>query len=54
MMNLRLPDGTPFRHYFDRRQAELRQHWESRGYKFAFAGRRPDLVSLGSDVPHFV
>ncbi len=54
MMNLRLPDGTPFRRYFDRRQAELRQHWESRGYKFAFAGRRPDLVSLGSDVPHFV
>jgi hypothetical protein len=34
MGNERLPDGTSFRPYFEKRQAELRTHWEERGYKF--------------------
>jgi Zn-finger nucleic acid-binding protein len=54
MMNLRLPDGSPFRQYFDRRQAELRDHWEKRDYKFSFAGRKHELVSVNMDLPHCV
>jgi hypothetical protein len=54
MMNLRLPDGSPFRQYFDRRQAELRDHWEKRNYKFSFAGRKHELVSVNMDLPHCV
>jgi hypothetical protein len=54
MQNLRLPDGRSFRQYFDRRQAELRHHWEQRGYKFNFAGPKPELVSLDADLPHCI
>jgi hypothetical protein len=39
MQDLLLPDGSSFRPYFDRRQAELRQHWEEKGYRFAAAKR---------------
>lgn len=39
MQSLLLPDGTPFRPYFDKRQAELREHWEEKGYRFAAAKR---------------
>jgi hypothetical protein len=35
---MRLPNGTPFRQYFQQRQAELRKHWEQKGYRF-FAER---------------
>jgi Zn-finger nucleic acid-binding protein len=54
MENLRLPDGTSFRQYFNRRQAELRDHWEKRGYKFSFAGAKQQVVGIGADTPHFV
>jgi hypothetical protein len=39
MENLRLPDGTSFRPYFDRRQAELRSYWQAKGYSFAATTR---------------
>jgi hypothetical protein len=54
MQELRLPDGTPFRQYFDRRQAELRDHWEKKGYRFAFAGPKRDLVGISANLPHCV
>jgi hypothetical protein len=44
MESERLPDGTSFKPYFERRQAELRAHWEERGYKFEKA--KQVLVTL--------
>jgi hypothetical protein len=44
MESERLPDGTSFKPYFERRQAELRAHWEVRGYKFEKA--KQVLVTL--------
>jgi hypothetical protein len=41
MQALLLPDGTSFRPYFDKRQAELREHWEEKGYRFAAKGAKP-------------
>jgi hypothetical protein len=37
---LRLPDGTPFRQYLKKRQAEVRSRWEKKGYRFAVAAAR--------------
>ena len=44
----RLPDGTSFKPYFERRQAELRKHWEEKGYKFEKP--KHTLVSLEAEV----
>ncbi|HWT84041.1 MAG TPA: FAD-dependent oxidoreductase, partial [Candidatus Methylomirabilis sp.] len=32
---MRLPNGTPFGQYLKRRQADLRKHWEQKGYNFS-------------------
>ena len=44
MESQRLPDGTSFKPYFERRQPELRAHWEEKGYKFGKA--KQVLVTL--------
>ena len=38
MVELRLPDGSTYRDYLTARYASLRDHWQTKGYRFFETG----------------